>query len=139
MVFKGGKIRLTGWRNYFMNDMVLEVPTWYQYGFSVPGGHGRDRAGKHGGSRGDRAWHGKEDVGDLDEKVPVILPVLLPQEGREAGIVCGDWMVQVRLLIGDVAPNALQWWDDLMAEVMLRYQNWFQAGPLERLQMPFPR
>ena len=119
-------------------------PTWYQYGSGIPGEHGGDRAGNHGGFRGDRAWHGKEDVGDLDEKdtlkaVPVTLPVLPPQEGKEAGIVCGDWMVQVRLLIGDVAPNALQWWDDLMAEVMCRYQNWLQAGPLERLQMPSPQ
>ena len=119
-------------------------PTWYQYGSGIPGEHGGDRAGNHGGCRGDRAWHGKEDVGDLGEKdtlkaVPVTLPVLPPQEGKEAGIVCGDWMVQVRLLIGDVAPNALQWWDDLMAEVMCRYQNWLQAGPLERLQMPSPQ
>ena len=118
-------------------------PTWYQYGSSIPGGHGGDRAGNHGGYGGDRAWHGKEDVGDLEEKdtlkaVQVTLPAL-PQEGREAGIVCGDWMVQVRLLIGDVAPVALQWWDDLMAEVMLRYQHWLQAGPLDRLQMPSPQ
>ena len=45
----------------------------------------------------------------------------------------------MRLLIGDVAPNAFQWWDDLMAEVMTRYQHWLQAGPLERLQMPSPQ
>ena len=70
--------------------------------------------------------------------VPVTLPALPPQEGRDAGIVCGDW-VQVRLLIGEVAPNALQWWDELMAEVTFRYQNWLQAGPLERLQMPSPQ
>ena len=114
----------------------------------IPGVYGGDRAGSQGGCRGDRAWHGREDPGDsdLEEKdtpkaVPVTLPALPAQEGRDSGIVCGDWMVQVRLLIGDVAPNALQLqgWDDLMAEVMTRYQHWLQAGPLERLQMPSPQ
>ena len=73
-----------------MNDMVLEVGR----GASMDQAFLEDMAviGLYGG---DRAWHGKEDVGDLEEKdtlkaVPVTLPALPPQEGREAGIVCGD-------------------------------------------------
>ena len=48
-------------------------------------------------------------------------------------------MVQVRPLIGDVAPIALRWWDELMNEVMQRYQTWLQSDPIERLRVPAPQ
>ena len=103
-----------------------------------------DRRG--GPSRGQDLFEESERQGRLHEEekdvlkaIPVVLPMLPEHQGRESGIICGDWMVQVRPLIGDVAPMALCWWDDLMSEVMRRYQTWLQSDPLERLRMPSPQ
>ena len=109
--------------------------------------HGEDGMDRRGGpSRGQDLFEESERQGRLHEEekdvlkaIPVVLPMLPEHQGRESGIICGDWMVQVRPLIGDVAPMALCWWDDLMSEVMRRYQTWLQSDPLERLRMPSPQ
>ena len=81
----------------------------------------------------------QEEERDVLKAIPVVLPVLPEHQGRESGNICGDWMVQIRPLIGDVAPMALRWWDDLMNEVMRRYQAWLQSDPLEQHQMQSPQ
>ena len=36
------------------------------------------------------------------------------------------------------APEALQWWDEVLGLVMATYGEWLAAGPLERLQIQAP-
>ena len=46
------------------------------------------------------------------------------------GLACGDWLFQVRQLVGDLTCGSLLWWDDLMTSVMRRYNEWLIASPL---------
>ena len=39
---------------------------------------------------------------------------------------------------GDLATNALAWWDAMVQEVNTKYQVWLAAYPLERLNMAYP-
>ena len=102
-------------------------------------GHGEEREGRETTSRG-------EGVGDeamRDEKdhlkaVNISLPMLPSHTGKESGLACGDWLVQVRPLIGDMSGGALQWWDDVLRTVTEQYNRWLLADPLQRLHLPPP-
>ena len=76
-----------------------------------------------------------EDTTDNLKAVSVKLPTLAPHTGKESGIACGDWLVEVRPLIGDMTSGALQWWDDLVNAVTVQYNKWLLADPLARLQL----
>ena len=109
---------------------------------------GHDRACTGGlFSVGDRRVQGERSndfgVGADDDKdnlkaVSVTLPQLPPHSGQESGIACGDWLVQVRPLIGDISGGALQWWDDVLRTVTAQYNRWLLADPLQRLHLPSP-
>ena len=47
-------------------------------------------------------------------------------------------MAQIRPLMGDLATNALAWWDAMVQEVNTKYQVWLAPSPLERLNMAYP-
>ena len=103
-------------------------------------GHGEEREVRETTSRG-------EGVGDeamRDEKdhlkaVNISLPMLPSHTGKESGLACGDWLVQVRPLIGDImSGGALQWWDDVLRTVTEQYNRWLLADPLQRLHLPPP-
>ena len=79
-----------------------------------------------------------EDGKDNMKSVAVTLPVLPAASGKESGLVCGDWLVQVRPLLGDMAPEALEWWDEIMRQVLNTYGRWLEAGPIERLHIAPP-
>ena len=87
--------------------------------------------GSHGVNRG----RGREEDGWEEQlkSIPVVLPTLPVPNGQDASLAAGDWIVQIRPLLGDLAPQALQWWDSLMEENMKQYKRWLCAGPLERL------
>ena len=44
------------------------------------------------------------------KSVNITLPVLPPHTGKESGLACGDWLVQVRQLMGDLTAGSLEWW-----------------------------
>ena len=79
-----------------------------------------------------------EDGKDNMKSVAVTLPLLPAASGKESGLVCGDWLVQVRPLLGDMAPEALEWWDEVMRQVLNTYGRWLEAGPIERLHIAPP-
>ena len=97
------------------------------------GRYGRDRAWQDGGQGGDG-----HEVKDNMKSVNITLPVLPPHTGKESGLACGDWLVQVRQLMGDLTAGSLEWWDALVNSVMRRYNEWLIASPLERLHLQPP-
>ena len=100
------------------------------------GGQKEEVSGRKGHKdKGDDEW---EDNTDNLKSVNVKLPALPPHTGKESGIACGDWLVEVRPLIGDLTAGALQWWDDLMMAVGAQYNQWLLADPLQRLNLPPP-
>ena len=106
----------------------------------------RDRAfGQQGRAGGDqprnsgmREEEELQDTKDNMKAVSITLPALPPHTGKESGLACGDWLVQVRQLIGDLTVGSLEWWDSLVRSVMRRYHEWLVASPLERLQLRAP-
>ena len=100
------------------------------------GGQKEEVSGRKGHKdKGDDEW---EDTTDNLKSVSVKLPALPPHTGKESGIACGDWLVEVRPLIGDLTAGALQRWDDLMMAVGAQYNQWLLADPLQRLNLPPP-
>ena len=84
--------------------------------------------------RGDR----KKEEEDTLKATTIALPTLNPPAAGDAGLTCGDWLAQLRPLMGDLATASLTWWDDMMTEVMKKYKVWLAATPLERLAMDGP-
>lgn len=70
--------------------------------------------------------------------VPITIPVLVPPEARNAALEAGDWLAQLRPLVGDVAASATKWWDDLMSVTNQAYHTWLSLGFLERLHVQAP-
>ena len=97
-------------------------------GFSV--GDGRAQ-----GERGDNFGVGVDEDKDNLKAVRITLPQLPPHSGQESGIACGDWLVQVRPLVGDMSAGALRWWDNVLGAVTRQYNKWLLADPLERLRL----
>ena len=113
-------------------------------------GHGSDQQRKQrdDGQEGDLFGQGEvpgmkggrsrnETEGDSLKSTTIVLPQLTTV-GNDAGLQCGDWMAQIRPLMGDLATNALAWWDAMVQEVNTKYQVWLAASPLERLNMAYP-
>ena len=110
----------------------------------VPGdrtfaGSGEEREVRETTARGE----GASDEAVRDEKdhlkaMNINLPTLPSHTGKESGLACGDWLVQVRPLIGDMSGGALQWWDDVLRAVTEQYNRWLLADPLQRLHLPPP-
>ena len=97
-------------------------------GFSV--GDGRVQ-----GERGSNFGVGVDEDKDNLKAVSITLPQLPPHSGQESGIACGDWLVQVRPLVGDMSAGALRWWDNVLGAVTRQYNKWLLADPLERLRL----
>ena len=70
--------------------------------------------------------------------VPITIPTLVSPEASNAALEAGDWLAQLRPLVGDVAASATHWWDNLMALTSNAYHTWLSLGPLERLQVQAP-
>lgn len=70
--------------------------------------------------------------------VPITLPLLVSPEASNAALEAGDWLAQLRPLVGDVATSATRWWDDLMTLTYQAYNTWLSLGPLERLHVQAP-
>ena len=81
----------------------------------------------------------KKDEDDTLKATTIVLPTLSPPSAGDAGLTCGDWLAQLRPLIGDLATTALTWWDAMLFEVTKKYQLWLAATPLERLTMEGPQ
>ena len=105
------------------------------------GGQHSDRAGNSGVHEGDqhgrREVPGKEFEGDGLKSTTIVLPQL-SVAGKEAGLQCGDWIAQLRPLMGDLATTSLGWWDSMVQEVVAKYTIWLAASPLERLHSAQP-
>lgn len=107
------------------------------------GGFPGDQLGFRGSHEGDDheaqgVPRGRDkEEGDGLKATTIVLPTLATV-GVDAGLQCGDWLAQVRPLIGDMATNALDWWDSMMEEVSNKYQVWLAASPLERLRVSTP-
>ena len=85
---------------------------------------------------------GVESVGEAKEEslrsVPITIPSLVPPDAKNAALEAGDWLAQLRPLVGDVAASATKWWDDLMLATNQAYHTWLSLGPLERLHIQAP-
>ena len=105
------------------------------------GSQHRDRAGNPGVREGDPHGHrevpGKEFEGDGLKSTTIVLPQLAVA-GKEAGLQCGDWIAQLRPLMGDLATTSLGWWDNMVQEVVAKYTTWLAASPLEPLHSAQP-
>ena len=113
----------------------------------------QERSFGDGGPPGDRAEASKEPGRDdyLNRGVPrgygeegdglkattIVLPTL-EAVGVDSGLQVGDWLAQVRPLLGDLATHSLGWWDSMVDEVMSKYKIWLSASPLQRLKVAVP-
>ena len=66
----------------------------------------------------------KKEEEDTMKATTIVLPTLNPPVAGDAGLTCGDWLAQLRPLMGDLATTSLTWWDDMMTEVMKKYKVW---------------
>ena len=86
---------------------------------------GKDRGYAHhreeDRSKERRNGNEKKKTGDRLKSTTIVLPAL-DSVGTDAGLQCGDWMAQLRPLMGDLATKAL-WWS--------------RKSLLERLQVAF--
>ena len=82
------------------------------------------------------ALRGNHDLTHCSNSVRV--EVQKKKGAANAALEAGDWLAQLRPLIGDVSMAATRWWDDLMAVTNLAYNRWLSLGPLERLQVRAP-
>ena len=117
--------------------------------YQVPGG---DRApawaGVHQGPHGDRAvaaeW-GMKRAGEEDHfedqlrSFPIKLPGLPDPATKMASLEAGDWLTQIKPLVGDVSAKANVWWEKVIRRVTEVYNKWLEASPLERLHIVAPK
>ena len=122
-------------------------------------GLGRDRneltsvVGRGGGSGDQVGIDGEGNAGRMSTKgvsledgyedqlrsFPIKLPQLPDPAMKLASLEAGDWLTQVRPLIGDVSARAGSWWDGVLQSVTSVYTCWLEASPLERLKIVAPR
>ena len=95
----------------------------------------RDRVG---GREGLQQSATEAEERDTLKATTVVLPSLPSAAGKDAGLACGDWLAQVRPLMGDIAVGALSWWDCVVAAVTGQYYRWLEASPLDRLRIAAP-
>ena len=101
---------------------------WFQYGSAFDNKEGGQ--GRHDGASS--VWD--KEVDSL-RSTNIQLPSLPQHTGKDTGLVCGDWLAQIRPLLGDMSSGALEWWDEMMEVVLRRYHQWLEAGPLDRLSI----
>ena len=53
-----------------------------------------------------------------------VLPKLSEVSSRTASLEAGDWLAQLRPLIGDVSEHATEWWDGLINATVRVYRTW---------------
>lgn len=70
--------------------------------------------------------------------IPISIPRLPDPGSPMATLEAGDWLAQLRPLVGDVATKAASWWDGVMEQTMEVYNRWLALGPLERLHVEAP-
>ena len=70
--------------------------------------------------------------------VPIQLPRLVEPTVQHAALEAGDWLAQIRPMIGDVSEQATRWWDCLVAITEREYRRWLASNPLEKLQVKAP-
>ena len=83
----------------------------------------------------------KQDEDEREEVlrgVPIVLPRLVEPTSKTASLEAGDWLAQLRPLIGDVSSNATSWWDELVNTTMAVYRRWLSSGPLQKLHIKSP-
>ena len=87
-------------------------------------------------------WMGAGSSTEVKEEslrsVPITIPALVSPDAPNAALEAGDWLAQLRPLVGDVAASATQWWDNLMSVTNSAYHTWLSLGPLERLHVQAP-
>ena len=66
-------------------------------------------------------------TGEADEKS---IPRLPDPGSALATLEAGDWLAQLRPLVGDVATKAAAWWDGVMERTTEVYNRWLAMGPL---------
>ena len=63
--------------------------------------------------------------------VPIQLPRLVEPTVQHAALEAGDWLAQIRPMIGDVSEQATRWWDCLVAITEREYRRWLASNPRE--------
>ena len=99
--------------------------------------HGEQRDGQQ-----DRQSRSKE-MEDLFEdqlrSFPVKLPLLPDPATTLASLEAGDWLTQIRPLVGDGSARAGSWWDGVLERVTTVYLQWLEASHIERLKIGAPK
>ena len=67
--------------------------------------------------------------------INVALPKLPDESTPQAALRCGDWIIEIEPLIGDVSGGAARWWTQLMIEVNAVYKVWLSSDALTRLEV----
>ena len=80
------------------------------------------------------SWEERDSL----KAIPIVLPKLVEPSVRNAPLEAGDWIAQLTPLIGDVSSQAASWWHYVMEQVTNRYQQWLEAGPLQKLNIECP-
>ena len=70
---------------------------------------------------------------------PIKLPMLPDPATRLASLEAGDWLTQIRPMVGDVSARAGSWWDGVLEKVTMVYLQWLEASPIERLKIGAPK
>ena len=104
---------------------------------------GTDQAGDVGeGNGGKLPTKGsllEDGYEDQLRSFPIKLPQLPDPATKLASLEAGDWLTQIRPLVGDVSARAGSWWDGVLQSVTSVYTRWLEASPLERLKIVAPR
>ena len=89
---------------------------------------------------------GGKEASQLREKSPQdalrstnpTIPMLPPVGQKHAAIQAADWLVEIKPIIGDISNRAHRWWELTMDVTVMKYQQWLQASPLQRLRIAPP-
>ena len=77
----------------------------------------------------------EENTEDALRSFPITLPKLASPSEKNAALLAGDWLTQIKPLISDVSTKAAGWWELVLRKTMEKYSLWLEAGPLERLRI----
>ena len=82
-----------------------------------------------------RAEYCEERTEDSLRSFPITLPKLASPSEKNAALLAGDWLTQIKPLISDVSSKASVWWDLVLQQTMAKYSMWLEAGPLDKLRI----
>lgn len=68
----------------------------------------------------------------------MVLPKLPEENTPQAALRCGDWIMEIEPLIGDVSGGAAKSWAQLIAEVTAVYKVWLTSDALTTLEVDVP-